>query len=130
MTKAKYILLSLWCIYTYSYIHFQLIVGCFPLYCTYSNLAHVQNLFEIHSLDLESTFPSFLLFFAAVINVKFESPSYTVREGSRNHVEVCVRATDSRIKTQQQLNVMVVITPVMSGKCMSISLYKFYGNII
>lgn len=50
-----------------------------------------------------------------MITVTFDSLNYTAREGSANPVEVCVRATGSRIKSQQQLNVMVVITPVMSG---------------
>ena len=48
-----------------------------------------------------------------MINVTFESPRYNVTEG--NPVEVCVRTTDSRIKSQQQVNVMVIITPVISG---------------
>ena len=47
---------------------------------------------------------------AAVINITFESPLYTVTEGSAQHVEVCVNTTDTRIKSQQRLNLTVVIT--------------------
>lgn len=66
-------------------------------------------------MSLELIFPSLFCFLAAVINVTFESPNYTVTEGSGNPAEVCVRADSRRIKTQQQLNITVVITPVMSG---------------
>ena len=55
----------------------------------------------------------FTSFFAAVIKVAFESPSYTATES--RPVEVCVNATDSRIKSQQRLNVTIIIAPATMG---------------
>ena len=46
---------------------------------------------------------------AATINITFESSLYIVAEGLAQEVEVCVNTTDSRIKSQQRLNVTVVI---------------------
>ena len=50
-----------------------------------------------------------------MVNVTFESASYNVREGSDKQVQVCVVATDPRIKSQQKLYVRVANTTEYSA---------------